>query len=353
MIGLPELLILDVGHGNCAILRDTMAVSVIDCGYDGLTLIETLEQLGIDTIDHVLISHADIDHIGGLPRLIKAFPIHNIYMNPDARKVGKKWENILRTLESAERSGTQVHIGLTSSNSQKIISGEVSIEILSPSASLAASGSGGTYLEGQSLDSNMMSIVIGLIHKSCHVALLPGDIDNFSLNNLLKRNKNIEAQILVFPHHGGNSRSSDDQEFARKLCDLVKPKLVLFSLDRSRYENPKEEIVRGVVTALPVAHIICTQLSCKCTHAFFSSDSNHLTNFPAKGNADNSCCGGTICIKLDGDRTTYDPSLSLHRQFVKSLSASLTETASIQEYNEAMRINTQRVFGPLCLRYLA
>ena len=40
MRDLPELLILDVGHGNCAILRDTMAVTIIDCGYDGKILIE-------------------------------------------------------------------------------------------------------------------------------------------------------------------------------------------------------------------------------------------------------------------------------------------------------------------------
>ncbi|SRR6266487_312414 len=83
MIDLPELLILDVGHGNCAILRDTMAVTVIDCGYDGVTLIQTLDRLGIEAVDHVLISHADIDHIGGLVPLIKEIPVHNVYMNAD------------------------------------------------------------------------------------------------------------------------------------------------------------------------------------------------------------------------------------------------------------------------------
>ena len=70
MIDLPELLILDIGHGNCAILRDTLAVTVIDCGYDGVTLIETLERLGINAVDNVIISHADIDHIGGLVPLV-------------------------------------------------------------------------------------------------------------------------------------------------------------------------------------------------------------------------------------------------------------------------------------------
>jgi len=353
VIDLPELLILDVGHGNCAILRDTMAVSVIDCGYDGSILLRALRQLKISAVDHVLISHADIDHIGGLEPLIEALPIRNIYMNADASKMGKRWKDTLRALDLAEHLGTQVHIGLTSSHSQKIISGEVTIEIIAPSASLAASGSGGTYLEGPSVGSNTMSVVIGLIHKSCRVVLLPGDMNEFGLNNLLKKYKHIEAQILVFPHHGGNSGSADDQEFAQKLCDLVKPKLVLFSLDRSRYDNPKEQVVRGVITALPHAHIMCTQLSCKCSPVPFLSRSRHLTNLPAQGDINDSCCGGTIRIKIDGDQTMYDPSLSLHRQFVKKLSENLNEHASIQRQDKDLQVSFEELSGPLCLRYLA
>src|SRR5579859_5417031 len=199
MRDLPELLIVDVGHGNCAILRDTQAVTVIDCGYDGITLVETLARLGINEIDHVLISHADIDHIGGLGPLVREFPIRNIYLNADASKRGRTWQGVLRTLELAERSGTEVHIGLTSRDSKKIISGEVDIEILAPSASIAASGPGGIDQDGHTLASNSMSVVIGLIHNSCRIALLPGDMDEIGLKHLQKNHKDLEAQILVFP----------------------------------------------------------------------------------------------------------------------------------------------------------
>ena len=74
MMDLPELIVLDVGHGNCAVLRDREAVTVIDCPPPATTLVETLEVLDINIIDQILISHADIDHAGGLPSADSAGP---------------------------------------------------------------------------------------------------------------------------------------------------------------------------------------------------------------------------------------------------------------------------------------
>ncbi len=99
--------------------------------------------------------------------------------------------------------------------------------------------------------------------------------------------------------------------------------ILIFSLQRELYDNPKEYIVRGVVTALPDIHIVFTQLSQKCSSVLLSSDFSHLTNLPAKGRSSNICCGGTIRIKIDGDRTTYTPLLVHHQQFVKGLASPL------------------------------
>ncbi len=347
MVSLPELIILDVGHGNCAILRDTKAVTVIDCGHDGLRLVKILMRLNVNAVDHVIISHADRDHSGGLIELLERFPVRHLYLNADASKKSKAWQDIALALDIAEISGTEIHIGLTSQLSKKIISGEVEIEILAPSASLTAIGPGGAYPGGRSLDSNTMSVVIGLIHKSRRVALLPGDMDEFSLHSLLRKHQNIEAKVLVFPHHGGSSGGVDDQAFAQKLCSLVKPELVIFSLHHSLFDNPREAIIQGVVTARPTAHIMCTQLSRKCALAPFALDVSHLTDLPTQGNR-STCCGGTIRIRIDGEQTTYEPSFDLHRQFVEGLSKNLIEYVPLEGQYE-----TQRLSGPLCLRYLA
>ncbi|SRR6266566_2439412 len=123
MVDIPELIVLDVGHGNCAILRDTEAVTVIDCP-PGTILLDTLEQLEISTVDHVLISHADIDHIGGLPTLLENVTVRNVYINPDAEKKKRSstgmdvhwlWGDIRVALNWHSKLGTRVHLALNTS----------------------------------------------------------------------------------------------------------------------------------------------------------------------------------------------------------------------------------------------
>ena|SRR2546425_11512906 len=117
---LPELIVLDVGHGNCAILRDTDAITMIDCPRNA-GLIRILRRLDIYTIDNVLISHADVDHAGGLPNLLDKVIVRNIYINPDATKDGKVWNGIQIALDIAEDSKTTVNMSLTTGLSKKTV----------------------------------------------------------------------------------------------------------------------------------------------------------------------------------------------------------------------------------------
>ena len=125
MKDLPELIVLDVGHGNCALLLDTEAVTVFDCP-PTTTLLDTLMQLDISTIDQVLISHADFDHASGLLALLDEATVRKVYINPDAAKKSKAWREIRAALARAETMGTEVYPSLTSVLSRKIRSGSFS-----------------------------------------------------------------------------------------------------------------------------------------------------------------------------------------------------------------------------------
>ena len=64
-LAVPSLTVLDVGHGSCAILAEAARIVVFDAGPKS-GLLEFLLQHQINTIDVVMISHADRDHIEGL-----------------------------------------------------------------------------------------------------------------------------------------------------------------------------------------------------------------------------------------------------------------------------------------------
>jgi competence protein ComEC len=256
----PKLVVLDVGHGNCAVLVDGEEAAVIDCA-PGSTLHETLEQLQIYEIQYVFLSHVDRDHCAGLTGLLLNGIVRNVYLNPDPRRDSKTWQALRIALKKASDSfGTKIHPRLSTAPPLNLRCGRVDIEVLSPSLDMTMSGVSGEDLQARELTANSMSAVLGLTHDGCRVALFPGDIDEVGLAHLLEA-KEIEAKILVFPHHGGKSKTIAGDEFASQLCEAVKPELVLFSIGRERYNNPREEVVRGVKSASPGSHVLCTQLS--------------------------------------------------------------------------------------------
>lgn len=315
----PRLIVLDVAHGNCSILQDTEGTIVIDCAH-GDTLIETLRHLGILQVDRIIISHADQDHFKGFIDLLadESITVKYVHLNPDPKKGTLVLKAMRLAIKDAkERNGT-THELLHTAMTGKLDVGEVSVEILSPSIDIMGY-SGGKDLQGRSLTSNSVSAVIRLVYKSRGAALLAGDIDQVGLDNLLNNRYEIESDILVFPHHGGNTgtgKGKENHEFTVKLCQQVKPNLVIFSTGRNKQPpNPREEIVKTLIDTIPNVHIMCTQLAKTCSPETLAISPTHLNTLPSRGKDDNHCCGGTVVINLSETETIYAPN-SDHRQFV-------------------------------------
>jgi beta-lactamase superfamily II metal-dependent hydrolase len=318
MMDLPKLIILDVAHGNCSILQDTEGSVIIDCAH-GDTLIETLRHLQITDIDRIIISHADQDHFKGFIDLLldESMTVKQVHLNPDAKKDTQVFRALRLAIEDAKARGTS-HEYLDTDMTGKLDVGEVKIEVIAPSKEIMGYA-GSKDLQGKSLTSNSVSAVIRLVYKSRGAALLTGDIDQVGLDNLLRNSPKIEADILIFPHHGGNMGSGKEQEnreFTVKLCKQVKPKLVLFSIGRDKHQNPRKEVVETVMNELPNIHILCTQLSRHCSSEIASIVPTHLNILPSKGREANHCCGGTVVINLNQTETTYDPHIN-HLRFVE------------------------------------
>jgi len=230
---LAELTILDVGHGNCAILRDDSGAVIIDAGL-GVTLLEFLEQREITAIDAVLISHADADHVAGLLTLLaqEHIAVGAVFLNTETLRKTAIWYQLLVALTDARRRrAVKVHAELTSASSALLRRDEIEVQVLSPSPEMALVGAGGQQPSGgPPLSANAMSAVVRIVVKGIPEVLLPGDLDAVGLDYLLAEYPEPRARVLVFPHHGGRPARADPEDFAARLCTIVRAGLVVFSI---------------------------------------------------------------------------------------------------------------------------
>jgi len=315
----PTLFILDVGHGNCAVLVDDNA-TVIDSG-PGTTLLEFLVKEGITEIRTVLVSHADEDHIKGLISLIESrtVAIGVIRVNSDALQGSATWNDLTYLLDTENKAGNlRFEVGLTTSDSGRFDSASVNVQILAPSPGLAAKGPGSKDHKGRKLTSNSASAVIRLLIDGKPKVLLPGDLDEVGLENLIESAQDLTAPVAVFPHHGGGTAGGNHSDFARAFCKASSAKNLVFSIGRSRYGTPRPEIVAAALAHSASVRVICTQLSEHCASELPKTDPTHLTDRVARGREFRRCCGGTLMLKLAEDTPAVLPQLDAHREFIRA-----------------------------------
>ena len=312
-----RLAILDVGHGNCAVLVDTKGIVVIDAG-SGSGLLEFLAEQKITHVNVVLLSHADKDHIGGLLALLSAntVAIDQIYLNTDSLKASRLWDDLLYELDEARKRGRLAfNVSLVEDASGKYDQGAVRIEILAPSRYLAGKGPGSRDRRRRKLTSNSVSAVVRLSQDGKPIALLPGDIDDVGLTNIMEAGGDAKAPIVVFPHHGGRA-CRDMVEFVRKLLDLTGATTVIFSIARGEPKHPDPDVIAAVRRHSATLRVACTQLSEHCARTVPGVQPQHLNVIFARGRESNACCAGSFVIDLDSPDVLL-PGAPAHGEFVR------------------------------------
>ncbi len=68
------------------------------------------------------------------------------------------------------------------------------------------------------------------------------------------------AQVLVFPHHGGAPGAAAPGMFAEQISTLVTPDYVIFSIHRTHFDLPREDVLAAILKICPNAKLLCTQL---------------------------------------------------------------------------------------------
>ncbi len=184
----------------------------------------------------------------------------------------------------------------------------------------------GSVLTATRHTANRWSAVIRILRDGRPVALLTADMDRATLMELLDSGKDLFADYLVFPHHGGHPGRADPEAFARDLVLAVRPSTVLFSIGRGRFDNPLRSIIRGIRSAphrspAPV-NVACTQLAAACSARHYPD--RNVSPYSA-GAQSGVSCAGTLHLPLTSstDLDEVLPSdLVTHKSFVDLLVAS-------------------------------
>ena len=79
-----EVHILDIGKADAIFLRADGVTMLIDAGYPSSadTVIAYLKAQSVSKLDYVIMTHGDIDHVGGMADVLREFAVGQMFISP-------------------------------------------------------------------------------------------------------------------------------------------------------------------------------------------------------------------------------------------------------------------------------
>lgn len=219
---------LDVGQGDSILVKGPTGIEMlIDGGKDRSVIRELPKAMGpLDrTIDLMVATHPDADHIGGLPDVLARYQVAHILTS--GRDADSSFVDRLADAEGKERGAT---LGVARRGMRIHLGGGAYADVLHPEDNVA-----------KLPDTNDASVVMRLVYGETEF-MLTGDAPSWVEDRLVKEYGNaLKSDVLKAGHHG--SKTSTDASFLA----AVDPSTVVISAGKDNtYGHPNPDVLERI-----------------------------------------------------------------------------------------------------------
>jgi len=239
--GKLHVVFLDVGEGDAIFIETPRGQQIlIDGGPSPTTLISALGRrmpFWDRSIDLVILTHADEDHIAGLIPVLEHYRVGQV-LDSGYEHNSPMYERWLELIGEKEIPNHPARAGV------RIATGDgVELVVLHPGPEL---------MKYTDADANNNSVVTRLVMGQVSF-MLPGDIEEAAEGMLVASGQELTSTVLKAPHHGGGTSSSE------AFLNAVSPELVVISVGADiRFGHPSPQVLERLDDLVEKEHILRT-----------------------------------------------------------------------------------------------
>ena len=214
--------VLDVGKADSILIECEGKYMLVDGGTIdcGEPVAEYLKRRGVKTLDYVVNTHPDSDHIGGLSEIIRRFSVEH-YLAPaiplELIPLSEEYRLTQEVLHDKSFASSAPKFGDT------YFLGKLKIQVLGP------------LKTGTSTNNN--SILLRLTYGNTHF-LLMGDAEKEEEADLLASGADLTADVLKVGHHGSSTSTTAE------LIKAVQPRYAAISVADDTNHLPKNDVIK-------------------------------------------------------------------------------------------------------------
>ena len=256
--------VVDVGPGLCVITKTPNDhYFIYDAGHwrGGHCIRSVRDIIQGETIDLMILSHSDADHLGDASKILSEFHVKTLVKTGYRRMDSKTWKKMNVSASSSVADGTSV-INLSShqlSSGYEFNLGDTKITFV-----YGVSEWTNTSISSLSERRNAISIVVRLEHEGQSILMAgdtvgrhggdsPDTCKHAEKDMVEHHGALLDADVLIAPHHGADNGSSNC------FIEAVSPEFVIFSAGHN-HKHPRKATAERYLNHLPKEIIFRTDL---------------------------------------------------------------------------------------------